>query len=43
MYVLPVENYSKMNVQQYSDLMLNRGDLSMDEADTYQKIATLGC
>ncbi len=43
MYVLPVENYSKMNIHQYSELMLTRGNLSPDEAETFNTIAALGC
>ena len=43
MYVLPIENYSKINVHQYAELMLTRGDLTMDEAETYYKIAALDC
>ena len=43
MYVLPIENYSKINVHQYAELMLTRGDLSNLEVDTYQRIAQLDC
>ncbi len=43
MYVLPVENYSKMDIQQYADLMLSRENLSGHEINTATTIARLGC
>ena len=43
MYVLPLENYSKMNINRYTELMLSRENLSASETNTFTAIAAIGC